>query len=72
MAETRIYKVAQTVGDTTVIRLVDAATPAQAVRHVVRDSVRCEVCSVPDAIMLAGKGAAVEKATDDGRMVAQD
>lgn len=69
MAETRIYKVSQTLGDKTAIRLVEAETPAKAVRHVVKGSVHCEVCSVPDAIKLSGAGAVVETASEGGTMV---
>lgn len=65
MNETRIYKITEKVGDSTSVRLVQAANAAQAVRHVVSGSITCEVCRVGDAIALGAIGTKVEVATKE-------
>lgn len=60
MSESRIYKITETVGETKSTRLVEAPTAAQAVRHVVKGSISCEVCSARDAVALGNAGIKVE------------
>ena len=62
MSDTRIYKVVTKIApDTTAaIRLVEAATQAAAIRHVVKEQIKCEVCSVVDALDLGQAGYKVE------------
>ena len=42
-------------------RLVKAATPAQAVRHVARPMIQAEVAGIEEALELRGAGVAVEE-----------
>ena len=44
------------------VRLIDAANKAQAIAHVVRDSISCEVCEVADAVKLGAEGVQIETA----------
>ncbi|UOF78440.1 hypothetical protein [Caudoviricetes sp.] len=59
MAEQRIYKVIS--GDTT--HLVQAASQAQALRHVAGKMFTVEVAKAIDVATLMGKGATIEVAT---------
>lgn len=61
---TRIYIVTN---DTSEPRLVRAANPAQALRHVARATFSTAVASQDDLVAAVGKGAKVEDATkEDG------
>lgn len=42
-------------------RLVDAPNQAQAIRHVVGDTITCEVAEIEDAMRLAAAGVKLEK-----------
>lgn len=44
------------------VRLVDAKTKAQALAHVVADTIDAEVCDTADAVRLGAAGVKVEKA----------
>ncbi len=55
---TRLYTVKN--GDKA--RLVEAANPAQAVRHVAADTFTCSVTGALEAVQLRDQGVAVEKA----------
>jgi hypothetical protein len=69
MAEGRIYKVTTfvtlTTGKQQQVRLVEAATQSQAVRHVVKEAVLVELASVRDAMALARQGIEVEDAMSE-------
>jgi len=69
MAEGRIYKVTTYVtletGKQAQVRLVEAATQSQAVRHVVKEAVLVELASVRDAMALAKQGIEVEDAMSE-------
>lgn len=56
MTTTRIYRVAD--GDT--VRLVDAATPSQAIRHCAEQHYRVSVATPWNIAELVGKGVKVE------------
>jgi hypothetical protein len=43
-------------------RIVEATNQAQAIKHVVGDTITCEVCEVADAMRLAAAGVKLEKA----------
>lgn len=43
-------------------RVIEAANTAQAIAHVVKDTITCELCTVPDAMVLAKEGVTLEKA----------
>ncbi len=43
-------------------RLVDAKTKAQAIAHVVADTIDAEVCEISDAVALGKAGVEIEKA----------
>ena len=43
-------------------RLVDAKTKAQAIAHVVADTIAAEVCEIADAVELGAAGVKVEQA----------
>lgn len=45
-------------------RVVEASNQAQAIRHVVSDTVTCEVASVQEAMKLAAQGVKLERAED--------
>lgn len=62
MAEKRIYKVTSKIDGHIDVRLVKATNAAQAIKHVTKATVECEVCSVDDAIRLGASGTAVETA----------
>lgn len=59
MSPTRIYTVAQETGDKF---LIEAATPAQALRHVTAGMFRVEVASAKDVAQLMAQGVKVESA----------
>jgi hypothetical protein len=68
MAEGRVYKVTNTPvkdGTAVVTRLIRAGTQSQAIRHVVKDSVRCEVATIDDAVALTKVGIEIEDATSE-------
>lgn len=44
------------------VRLVDAKTKAQAIAHVVADTIDAEVCEIADAVALGKAGVEIEKA----------
>lgn len=60
-ATTRIYKVTQSIGDDTAIRLVRAVSPAAAIRHCTEDTMKCEILTADDAVVLGAKGIVVEE-----------
>lgn len=64
---TRIYKIqdADSMADAGAYRLVRAATPAQAVRHVTRERFIANVASQDDLVELLGHGLVVEVAGDE-------
>jgi|GEM_PF-3284951 len=68
-SEGRIYKVTTfvtlTTGKQAQVRLVEAATQSQAVRHVVKEAVLVELASVRDAMALAKQGIEVEDAMSE-------
>lgn len=43
-------------------RLVEAKTKAQAIAHVVSDTIEADVCEIADAVELGAAGVKVEKA----------
>lgn len=45
-----------------VVRLVEAKTKAQAIAHVVADTIAAEVCEIADAVTLGAAGVKLEKA----------
>lgn len=74
MAEKRVYVVAvnqqngdaaRGAPDTVVKRLVKAAQPAQAIRHVAKGMISAHVGKQDELIELAGKGVKVEEAGED-------
>ena len=46
------------------IRVVEAKTQAGAIRHVTKDTISCELCSIADAMELAKAGVEIEKAKE--------
>lgn len=44
------------------VRLIDAGNKAQAIAHVVRDTITCEVVEVGEAVQLGAAGVKVEQA----------
>jgi hypothetical protein len=60
---TRIYAI--TGPGTTAPRLVEAASPAQALRHVARGTFRVAVAGSLEVARMMGHGVTVERATDD-------
>jgi hypothetical protein len=58
-----IYKVVETISDKSEVRLVDAKNAAQAVRHVTKRSIACDVLDTADAVALGKQGVEIEKAT---------
>jgi hypothetical protein len=60
-----IYKVVETIADKSEVRLVDAKNAAQAVRHVTRKSIACDVVDTADAVALGKKGVEIEKAATE-------
>lgn len=44
------------------VRLVEAKTKAQAIAHVVSDTIDAEVCEIADAVKLGAAGVEIEKA----------
>jgi hypothetical protein len=65
---TRIYVVRVKTGDKTQVKLVDAATQSQALRHVAKSFMEVKVASAKDVADYLGKGAKVEtaKVEDNG------
>ncbi|MEY8688409.1 MAG: hypothetical protein AB9M53_00835 [Leptothrix sp. (in: b-proteobacteria)] len=61
---TRIYLVTSTITPGT-DRLIDATSPAQAVRHVARDTLAVEVAGQQDIVRLLTAGTKVERAGAD-------
>ena len=61
MTTTRIYQVKRDDGSKP--RLVRASTPAQAVRHVIRNEYIADVASQDDLVALLGSGVTVEAAS---------
>lgn len=49
-----------------VVRLVEAKTKAQAIAHVVADTIAAEVCEIADAVKLGAEGVQIETAGDGG------
>lgn len=47
-------------------RLVEAKTKAQAIAHVVADTIAAEVCEIADAVKLGAEGVQIETAGDGG------
>lgn len=45
-----------------VVRLVEAKTKAQAIAHVVADTIAAEVCEIADAVKLGAEGVQIETA----------
>lgn len=60
-----VYKVSTKV-EGAPTRLVDARTKAQAIAHVVSDTIDAEVCDVSYAVALGAIGVVVEKAGEPG------
>lgn len=56
-----VYKVVTKV-EGAEIRLVDAKTKAQAIAHVVADTIDAEVCEIADAVKLGAEGVQIETA----------
>lgn len=56
-----VYKVSTKV-EGAKVRLVEAKTKAQAIAHVVSDTIDAEVCEIADAVDLGAAGVKVEKA----------
>ena len=67
-SEGRVYKVTNTPvkgGSATVTRMIRAGTQSQAIRHVVKESVACEVVTIDDAVALTKAGIEIEDATSE-------
>ena len=77
MANLKVYKVVQTVpaeNYTSVdyVQLIKAKSPAAAVRHATKRSVKVELASVEDAVALAQHGVTVQMAGDDDADTGED
>lgn len=62
MAEKRIYKVTTEINGNINVALVKATNAAQAIKHVTKHTVQCEVCGIEDALSLGADGVIVETA----------
>lgn len=56
------YKVVTKVEGDKLVRLVEAKTKAQAIAHVIADTISAEPCSIPDAVKLGAEGVKIETA----------
>lgn len=63
--QTRIYKVKHSLNGASAESLVRAGTPAQAIRHVVKNSVTAEVAGQDDIVKMVSAGSKVEEAATD-------
>ena len=62
---TRLYVVSELVGDTTSQSLVEAATPAQAIKHKVKARFTAEPAKPQDVVRLMSEGKKVERPGDE-------
>jgi hypothetical protein len=62
-AATRVYCI--TNNATNVSRLVVAQNPAQAIRHVARDELACDIPTTEEALAMYGEGVKLERAKDE-------
>lgn len=72
--ETRLYKVTQRSADgkgPSTIRIVEAATPAAAVHHVVKSTTEVEVLDPKDALVFGARGILPEVAESPTKTAAQ-